>query len=202
MEINIKKYLREYLENVTNEEEFFDFIQEFKKSYGKIPNSDKILEELIKDIKKSPTSKINITNQSKYCGMSLNRGVILPTHIFMGSLYRFIFIVFHEIAHQYQYSKHGQKILYDLTVGDLSEEKLDKLIDIEQVADRFGRSMARKYGIMFNMNQFHNTSPYDNRKNAKEMYKHLLLMIQDKIKKGEITCVEEMENFLFNLFIK
>lgn len=192
----IRKILKETVSEIEIESGFEEFYKFFKEKYGKITNFEFIFEELEKDIKKSPTPKITITDRGMFCGMSLTDNVILSRSIFSNNLYRFIFILFHEIAHQYQYKKYGKNLLYELTTTEITDSTLNKLIDIEQVADRFGKSMASKYANNFNIDKSPIASPYDNIEYGKNSYKKLIESIQKKIKDGEITCVEQMESFM------
>lgn len=198
----IRRILREEVSEKEIESGFEEFHNLFKEKYGKEPNFESVFEEIEKDIKKSPTPKISITNQGMFCGMSLTDNVILSKSIFSRDLYGFIFVLFHEIAHQYQYKKYGKNLLYELTTKEVTEDTLNKLIDIEQVADRFGRSMAQKYGSKFNLKTSTLVSPYDNIQYGKNSYRNLILTIQKEIEKGDITCVEQMESFMLDHLTK
>lgn len=192
----IKKILKEQVSEKEIQSGFDDFYQFFEKNYSMVEDYDVILHSLIEDIKKSPTPKITLTDRGMFCGMSLTDNVILSKSIFNRSLYSFIFVLFHEIAHQYQYKKYGKDLLYSLTTKELTEETLDKLIEIEQVADRFGENMANKYSARFKIPKGTIVSPYKNIQQGKSSYRNLITKIQEEIKKGNITCIEQMETFM------
>lgn len=196
MKYIIKKILKEQISEKETQEGFKEFYELFRKNYEKTENFDSIVEELISDIKKSPTPKITLSERGMFCGMSLTDNVILNSSMFNRTLYGFIFVLFHEIAHQYQYKKYGKNLLYDLTTNELTESTLDKLMDIEQVADRFGKNMANKYSTKFNIPKGVIVSPYANRESGKHGYRRLIQRIQEEIKKGTVTCVEQMEKFM------
>lgn len=198
----IKKILREQVSEKEIESGFEDFYKLFTEKYGKIENFKEILQEIESDIKKSPTPKITITDRGMFCGMSLTDNVILSKSIFSREIFSFIFVLFHEIAHQYQYKKYGKNLLYELTTNEITDATLNKLIDIEQVADRFGKNMASKYATKFNLQKRPISSPYDNIEYGKNSYKRLIEDIQKKIKEGEITCVEQMESFMIDHLTK
>lgn len=198
----IKKILKEQVSEVETESGFEDFYNLFKEKYGNVENFDRIFEEIVSDIKKSPTPKITLTDRGYFCGMSLTNNVILNKSIFGTDLHKFIFILFHEIAHQYQYKKYGKNLLYELTTKEVTDDTLNKLIGIEQVADRLGKSMASKYSSKFNIPTKPISSPYDSIEYGKSSYKRLIEDIQKKIKEGEITCVEQMESFMLDHLTK
>lgn len=197
----IKKILKEAVSEKEINSDFQEFYNLFEEKYGSTPNYEEILDEIISDIKKSPTPKISLTTRGLFCGMSLTDNVILSKSIFNYQLYNFIFVLFHEIAHQYQYKKYGKNLLYDLTTKDIDDGILDKLIKIEQVADRFGESMVNKYSSKFNIPKNKISSPYSNIEQGKNSYRKLILTIQEEIKKGNITCVEQMESFMMDHLI-
>lgn len=192
----IKKILKEQVSDNETKSDFEDFYNFFKEKYGKIENFDSIFEELTKDIKKSPTPKITLTDKGMFCGMSLTDNVIISKSMFSKNIFGFIYVLFHEIAHQYQYKKYGKELLYELTTKEVSDESLTKLIKIEQVADRFGESMANKYATMFGIPKEKINSPYANTEYGKNTYKNLILRIQKEIENGNITCVEQMEAYM------
>ena len=197
----IKKIIKEAVSEKEISSDFQEFYNLFEEKYGSTSNYEEILDEIISDIKKSPTPKISLTTRGLFCGMSLNDNVILSESIFNNKLYNFIFVLFHEIAHQYQYKKYGKNLLYDLTTKDIDDSILNKLIEIEQIADRFGESMANKYSTKFDIPKTQINSPYSNVEMGKNSYRRLILSIQEEIKKGNITCVEQMESFLMNHLI-
>jgi hypothetical protein len=198
----IRQILREQVSEIEIESGFEEFYNLLREKFDKIDKFDQIFEELEIDIKKSPTPKITITDRGMFCGMSLTSNVILNKSIFNNDLHKFIFILFHEIAHQYQYKKYGKNLLYELTTTEVTDNTLNKLIKIEQVADRFGRTMASKYATKFNLPARPISSPYDSIEYGKSSYKRLIEDIQKKINDGEITCVEQMESFMLDHLTK
>jgi hypothetical protein len=196
MENLIKRILKESVSEIETQQEFNEFHNFFKLSYGKTPNFEEIFERIVTDISNSPTPKITLTDRGMFCGLSLTDNVILSKSIFNRSIFGFIFVLFHEIAHQYQYKKYGKNLLYDLTTNEITDDTLNKLIEIEKVADRFGENMANKYAKMFNIPKTPIASPYSNVEYGKNTYRNLILKIQEEIKKGNISCVEQMESFM------
>jgi len=56
--------------------------------------------------------------------------------------------------------------------------------------------MANKYSTKFNIPKGVIVSPYTNRESGKHGYRRLIQRIQEEIKKGNVTCVEQMEKFM------
>ena len=56
-----------------------------------------------------------------------------------------LYIIFHEIAHQYQFKKYGADKMYECYTGDLSDEEAADLIKrVEEVADEFALKKVRQ----------------------------------------------------------
>lgn len=197
----IRKVLYEQIESNEIKIGFVKFYELFKENYGKTKNFNLILKELIFDITKSPTPKISITDNRQVCGASLTDNVIISSNIFNLSLEKFIYVLFHEIAHQYQYKKYGKSLLFNLSKNGFNEKVLDYIIKIEQVADRFGISMSKNYSKKFKLPDAMIYSPYDGSAyTGRAAYRILLQEIGDDIKSGKITCVEQMEAETFRYF--
>jgi hypothetical protein len=48
-----------------------------------------------------------------------------------------VYVILHEVSHQYQYTKHGKDIALDVYLDNLNIDKAaQKLLTIEQIADR------------------------------------------------------------------
>ena len=77
--------------------------------------------------------------------MSLTDNVILNKSVFNSDLYKFIFVLFHEIAHQYQYRKYGIERMYALYNGKLPiNDAVEWLRYTESVADQFAIRKCRE----------------------------------------------------------
>ena len=197
----IRKVLYEQVVSNEIKTGFVKFYQLFKEKYGKTKDFNLIFNELISDINKSPTPKISITNSRQVCGASLTNNVIISSDMFDLLLYKFIYVLFHEIAHQYQYKKYGKSLIFDLNKNGFNEGVLDRIIEIEKVADRFGRSMSKKYSEKFKIPNYTIFSPYDGAAyTGRAAYRIMLQEIADDIKSGKITCIEQMEDETFRYF--
>jgi hypothetical protein len=78
-------------------------------------------------------------------GLSLHDGVYINERAIQFGMDMLLFIVFHELAHQYQYKKYGVKKMYDAYDYSLSiEEVVDTIHKIEIVADEFSHRKIRE----------------------------------------------------------
>jgi predicted SprT family Zn-dependent metalloprotease len=78
-------------------------------------------------------------------GLALHNKVVINPVVLDMQLNRCLYVIFHEIAHQYQYKKYGKKKMYELYTGELSLEKaVTFLKHTENVADQFSIRKCRE----------------------------------------------------------
>ena len=101
--------------------------------------SSTLLNELGEFIKKSGCKQIGFERMSnRALGISKTDKCIISTKVFDLPLHYLIYVILHEVSHQYQYTKHGENIVLDVYLNDLNIDKAaQKLLRVEQVADRF-----------------------------------------------------------------
>ena len=94
-----------------------DFIQKIIATY---PETENFIDKIKSFIEDSNCKKIEVA-RFKYpaLGLALHNGVLFNKTIFNQTLSNFLFIIFHEIAHQYQYKKYGDDKMYEFYLGDI-----------------------------------------------------------------------------------
>lgn len=121
-----------------------DFMTKTVETYPKIKPYSEIIKKFILN---SNSKKIEVAD-FKYpaAGLALHSGVLLNSTIFNYPLPLFLFVVFHEIAHQYQYKKYGDKKMYEFYNDELSLKDAAKTMkQIELVADEFAMRKVREF---------------------------------------------------------
>lgn len=108
-----------------------------------------------KFIRESECKKIEISPIKLGVAVSLINGVIFNQNIFKLPLTHFLFTVFHEIAHQYQYKKYGADKMTsfysdELSVKDAAEFMRNTEIIADELATRKLREL-QKYGYLENL---------------------------------------------------
>jgi hypothetical protein len=121
------------------------------------PVNDEMIDSFAQDVV-SEINKMGIdySIESFYApGMAKTDKLILSEMLFRsarGTGY-LLFTIFHELAHFYQYRKYGHDFALSIYTNDISqiEQDVDKLLEIENTANKFGLMKAsyylRKYGI-------------------------------------------------------
>lgn len=137
-------------ESINNLDEFVDKIFEVFDLYNRFKkqNADK-LKSLIKySIQSSGCESIKFQKlDNKYGGLSLHDGVFINTEVLYGNpLSMVLYIIFHEIGHQYQFKKYGIDLMYKPYRTDRDFEEAIKIIrEREMVADEYAIRKLREF---------------------------------------------------------
>ena len=108
--------------------------------------SDELKEFLKKFIEESNCKRISFSKFKIYVlGLALDSGVLINSMALTRPLPFLLFLIFHEIAHQYQFKKYGVDIMYDCYLDEVSEMEAAKFMKhTEEVADDFAYRKIRE----------------------------------------------------------
>lgn len=135
-------------------------------------------------------------------GMALHDRVVLNTSVFNDrlSLVDFLFVLFHEIAHQYQYKKYGMDKMYEVYIGELSDEDAAKwMSDTEIIADEFATRKIREF-VKLGLIKPNTKIPKGFYKMMKpQMFIKLILKVKEKIEQSGITDKVSVSELFYNM---
>lgn len=187
------------IKRVINEETsgLGDFIETLKLKFDM---SDELVDFVVTFIEKSNCQKIEFA-KFKYpaLGAAMHNGVLINDSVLGRPLEFALFVIFHEIAHQYQYKKYGMEKMYEFYNDEISVEDTAKFMKtIETTADNFASRKIR---------ELQNMGLIDGRYVPVEMYKnvpefHLVAFINDirkKLRERNITSPDDISEFYYNL---
>jgi hypothetical protein len=177
---------------------FDEFAVEVSEKY---PDSVYLLRFISDFVKKSGCQKIDI-EPLKYgaFGLSLVDRVVINKKSLELPLSNFLYTLFHEVAHQYQYKKYGIDKMYGIYTGDVSVDEGAKFMKyVENVADDFAIRKLREINKLFddkikinaNINKIYEKIPID-------YYKNLINIFIKKIKDGNYSSKEDISEILYN----
>lgn len=178
-----------------------NLIQQIKKTH---PNTSNNLTELIKDfIVKSQVPKIEITNLSMALGASLNDRVIISSSVLNGSIQHILYVIFHEIAHQYQYKKHGFAEMFAYFKDDYKlDDAVELLRKVENITDRFAISKINQIKKILQekgenldtsgIHGYYKSIPHN-------MIANYIKMVKQKLKGDDVTNPEKISSTLWNI---
>lgn len=174
-----------------------DFIETLKSKFNM---SDELVDFVVNFIEKSDCQKIEFA-EFKYpaLGVALHNGVLINKTALNRPLEFALFVIFHEIAHQYQYKKYGMEKMYEFYYDEISVVDTAKFMKkIETTADNFASRKIRELQSMGLIDEKY--VPFEMYKNVPES--HLVAFINDirkKLRERNITSPDDISKFYYNL---
>lgn len=168
----------------------------------KFPRTEDFIGKIKSFIESSNCKKIEVA-KFKYpaFGMALHNGVVFNENIFNNTLPNFLFIIFHEIAHQYQYKKYGDEKMYEFYLGDIDVKQAALTMkEIELTADEFAERKVREFVKLgfLSPNDVSIFSGFYKRVPVIHFEK-LITQVRDKIKESNITDFDGISNIFYNM---
>ena len=162
--------------------------------------SDELIEKVKDFISQSNCKKIEFANfKMPAMGVALHDGVLINKIALNHKLEYLLFIIFHETAHQYQFKKYGEDIMYECYLGDISVEEAANLMKhTEEVADEFaGKKIKQlqKQGLLDK--GFIPPSLYKNAPMSQ-----IIAMVgfyRSQLKQQNITTPDKISEFFYNM---
>ena len=101
----------------------------------------------IKDfIRKSGVNNLEISPILNASGMALDDKVIIDPKVFQYTIAKLLYILFHEIAHAYQYKKYGKTKKWSMYFNEQSIEDSARFMKyLENIADDFALRKLREF---------------------------------------------------------
>lgn len=132
-------------------------------------------------------------------GLALHDRVLISDKVLNMGLNMCLFVIFHEIAHQYQYKKYGREKMYKYYLNQLPlEEAVEFIRKMEIVADEFGARKIRELQSRDLIEK--NFKPIQMYKNTPISFiEKIVSDIRNKIESRNITSPEGISEFFFNM---
>lgn len=175
-----------------------EFISTISKLQPDIKKS--VLKDIESFIIESKCIEIKLEKLSeKAAGISKTDECIISTIVFRFPTEYMLYMILHEISHQYQYKKYGKNLVLDVYLNETPlQEATEKLLAIEKVADRF--ALMKMKQIFKNNNVISQISPvprYLNMTDLTKMKEHVQSMRED-VSKLNLETIEDINNHLYN----
>ena len=132
-------------------------------------------------------------------GIALHDGVLINEQILSSRLEYLLFVVFHETAHQYQFKKYGEDVMYSCYLNEISDEEAAKFMKkTEEVADEFAGKKIRqlqKQGLIktdFTPPRMYKSVPIS-------QIKMMISNYRERLRKENITSHDKISEFFYNM---
>lgn len=187
----VKRIIKEQTEGDT------EFIKTIVDKYN---ISDELKNEIVNTIKSADTKKIKFQPIKMGAGLCLGDRLVMNPVTLSYPLGKFLFILFHELAHQYQFKKYGQEKMLELYNDEINIKDAAKFMaDVEMVADEFAfrkmKNLERRGMVKVNPNDI--IKGYENV--SSNMLEHMIRSFRNEFRKNNVTGVQKISEFLYNM---
>lgn len=174
-------------------------IKKFISTISNIGINKAVLNDIESFILKSECCLIKFENLSeKAAGISKTDECIISTIVFRFPKEYMLYMILHEISHQYQYKKYGKNLVLDVYLNNTPLQiATEKLLYIEKIADRL--ALMKMKQIFKNNNVISQINPvprYLNMTDLTKMKEHVLSMRED-VANLNLKTIEEINNHLY-----
>jgi hypothetical protein len=173
------------------------FIDELLIAYPRLESYIDLVKKFIED---SNCQDIELgTFRFPASGISLHNKVVINKRILKNTLENTLFVIFHEVAHQYQYKKYGSSMMHRFYVGEVDMDEAVRFLKYtENVADQFGLRKCREFVKLGLLTKEYvpKMGGYDNYSDM--MFVNYLNMLRNKIEESGETDDEKISECLYN----
>lgn len=183
-------------EKVQGLERFIEWIDLVKESEV----SPELLGDVMSIIERSGCPSIRFEDLQGALGVSLTTACVVNSSTLNNPIQQLFYVIFHEIAHQYQYTKHGEEFAEAVYFGGGDPVVGARLLlKIENTADRYAyrivKHLFEKHNLPFNKKTFYlaykNMSP--------ESISAYINNLRSTIRQNNLTNVHEVNDLIYNM---
>jgi hypothetical protein len=162
--------------------------------------SDELKQEISNALKSSECKNVVFQKLKNAAGLALWNRLVLNPDILTYSLGKVLFVLFHEMAHQYQYKKYGKEKMTEYYNEEISLSDAAKFLqNTEKVADEFAvrklKSLERKGLIKLNDGDIQ--KGYEHMSTSQ--FESLVSFFRQMLKQNNITGSDQISEFLYNM---
>jgi len=171
------------------------FITTLNEAY---PGNDDLFKELSDYIINSGCPAIKFEAIYGAQGISKTDECIINKSTLKKNISEVLYVILHEISHQYQYSKYGKNVMWDAYSSNIDiDTAVDLLMNIELVADRLAFLKTNNMIRNHNIKDAAEVTPFYS-KIDKSYYKRHLERLRDEVSKKGMTSVNQVNEYMYN----
>ena len=196
-------------ENINRVKEMMGLITEetanidsfLNKIIARYPQTEKFIGDIKSFIENSDCKKVEVA-KFKYpaLGLALHNGVLFNDVVFNQTLPNFLFIIFHEIAHQYQYKKYGDDKMYEFYLGEIDvKDAAIAMKEIEMIADEFASRKVREFVKLGFISQPNNSALLQYKNVPLPHFEALISQTKQTIKDKGVSSFDDIADIFYNM---
>jgi hypothetical protein len=196
-------------ENINRVKEMMGLITEetanidsfLNKIMARYPQTEKFIGDIKSFIENSDCKKVEVA-KFKYpaLGLAVHNGVLFNEVVFNQPLPNFLFIIFHEIAHQYQYKKYGDDKMYEFYLGEIDvKDAAIAMKEIEMIADEFASRKVREFVKLGFISQPNNPALSQYKNVPLPHFEALINQTKQMIKDKGLSDFDDIADIFYNM---
>jgi hypothetical protein len=196
-------------ENINRVKEMMGLITEetanidsfLNKIMARYPQTEKFIGDIKSFIENSDCKKVEVA-KFKYpaLGLAVHNGVLFNEVVFNQPLPNFLFIIFHEIAHQYQYKKYGDDKMYEFYLGEIDvKDAAIAMKEIEMIADEFASRKVREFVKLGFISQPNNSALLQYKNVPLPHFEALISQTKQTIKDKGVSSFDDIADIFYNM---
>jgi len=196
-------------ENINRVKEMMGLITEetanidsfLNKIMARYPQTEKFIGDIKSFIENSDCKKVEVA-KFKYpaLGLAVHNGVLFNEVVFNQPLPNFLFIIFHEIAHQYQYKKYGDDKMYEFYLGEIDvKDAAIAMKEIEMIADEFASRKVREFVKLGFISQPNNPALSQYKSVPLPHFEALINQTKQMIKDKGLSDFDDIADIFYNM---
>ena len=176
-------------------------LKQFMSTFSTQPRVNiKMIKEVKEFIRKSKCPSIRFEDlDPRIAGISKPDECVISTIVLQFPLEYFLYMILHEISHQYQYTKYGKDLVLDVyTTLDL-DEATDRLLEIESIADRLALLKMKSIFKSCDIPLYVVPNPRYLNMEDKTYMRNYVQTIKSDVIKYELSSIEEINNHIYKI---
>jgi hypothetical protein len=163
--------------------------------------SDELIDEVKTIFEKTDCQKVSFEILSGADGLAVhNKLVINPQILKKYNPTQALFIIFHELAHQYQFKKYGAEKMMGLYLNEVPlDDAAEAMAKYEAVADEFGVRKVRELQQKGLLDSKHSPlKGYGNNPSAFR-FKYMLRTIRTELNRSGVDNIDKAAEYIYNM---
>jgi hypothetical protein len=131
-------------------------------------------------------------------GIAKSDGVIISNKMFNTQFNNHLFVILHEISHQYQYSKHGEELAMQIYKQNIPVEMAATVLrHIEDTADRLARQMMNRLFVKYDLPPISRGLSYGHM--SDESLIRYITSVREMVKTNKLKTIKQINDKLIEL---
>jgi hypothetical protein len=163
--------------------------------------SDELIDEVKSIFEKTDCKKVSFEILSGPDGLALhNKLVINPQILKKYTPVQALFIIFHELAHQYQFKKYGAEKMMGLYLNEITlDDAAEAMAKYEAVADEFGVRKVRELKQKGLIDSKHPPLKGYGNNPSPSRFKYMLHTIRTELTRSGVDNIDKAAEYIYNM---